>query len=630
MNQEVGRYRVVLLRTKDDTEAGREIFCVAVSENYGVSYPLMMKIVDRCPIVLKKNLSVEKALTLAKTLKSLGAMVSVEEKKSSVPVFLEFENPESLQVALESASLRRMESGAWDVVGRVKNVSGENLTDAWVLIQLFDGHDELLTFEEIRIPFSPLPPGKSSPFRGVFDKDLPIQRASIAFKASSGYPLTAKDRRQKKEWVEVKIEGEETSQFFDIAFPPEEAEADPDPLERSFAVPESETRSISIEIEKSSTGATEERREAGEDSASSTVAPEENSQERETADTLPPFQASALVLPERETEEGPACHEPESSSAQPQEIPSEIPSDASGSEEPILLLEHVRDTDHPEGEGALPIAWIDPFRSSIETYYQKPRGIFITWFDAHRKGNEFLSPFHSLLVILVHARFDQMNHSEKALENTQRVFNLSFQPDLQLEQIPPLEGTQFYRGEDWRILFYRAIPKLQQVTHTIIAKGRWDALDLERVIQVIPHVGTKNSRMAVRWIHELIPDVITIDFSNALVSIEESVYRVASRLGVVDPHCDFCQGENSEGILKIQSFAKMAFPEDPLKVEEPMIWVGKREDGGHCFPTQPRCKGCLFEAFCPKLHCDFNPSEGGLKYDSRALEGSLEGEQAFL
>jgi hypothetical protein len=262
-----------------------------------------------------------------------------------------------------------------------------------------------------------------------------------------------------------------------------------------------------------------------------------------------------------------------------------------------------------------PIPWTEEFRNSIEAYYQKPRGIFFTWFEEHRKGDEFIHSFHSLLTILLHARFDQMSHSEKALENTQRVFKLSIQPDLQLEQIPPLEGTEFFSAENWRVLFYRAIPKLQQVANNILEKGRWDALDLERLIQVIPHMSDKNSRMAVRWIDELIPDMVTIDFYNTRISIEESLYRVASRLGVVDPNCDFYQGQDSIGDLKIQSFTKAVFPQNPLRIEEPMTWVGRKEEGGHCFPTQPRCNGCLFGAFCPRLHSDFDPSEKGMKHD---------------
>jgi hypothetical protein len=262
-----------------------------------------------------------------------------------------------------------------------------------------------------------------------------------------------------------------------------------------------------------------------------------------------------------------------------------------------------------------PTSWIEQFRNSLGVYYEKPRGIFSTWFESQRKGDGFNDSFHSLLTILVHARFDHMSHSEKALENTQRVYRLSVQPNLQLEQIPPLESTQFFPAEDWRVLFHRAAIKLRQVANDILETKQWEALNLMRLIQIIPHMSNPSSRIAVRWIHELIPDIITIDFSNASVSIGESLYRVASRLGIVDPDCDFYQGENSIGDLKIQSFAKAISPQDPLKIEEPMTWVGTKEEGGHCFPIQPRCKGCLFETFCPRLHSDFNPSEKGMRHN---------------
>ena len=51
-----------------------------------------------------------------------------------------------------------------------------------------------------------------------------------------------------------------------------------------------------------------------------------------------------------------------------------------------------------------------------------------------------------------------------------------------------------------------------------------------------------------------------VDFSDTPVAIEESLYRVASRLGIVDPHFDYYQGKNSMGDIKIQSFAKIVFP----------------------------------------------------------------------
>jgi hypothetical protein len=224
-------------------------------------------------------------------------------------------------------------------------------------------------------------------------------------------------------------------------------------------------------------------------------------------------------------------------------------------------------------------------------------------------------PYRCALTILTHARFNQKNQSEKALENTQKVFKLLHQSNLTLEQIPPLEGTPFFAGENWRELFHRALPKLQQVANHIVEKKEWSAPELERLIQVIPHMGDRNSRLAIRWIHELIPEEVHIDGSTILLSIGEGLYRVGARLGVVDPHFDTLVGKNAIGDLKIQAFARIAFPQFPWKIEEPMTWLGigtGEGGGGYCLPTQPHCEGCLFEAFCPKLYTDFNPSEKGM------------------
>jgi len=120
--------------------------------------------------------------------------------------------------------------------------------------------------------------------------------------------------------------------------------------------------------------------------------------------------------------------------------------------------------------------------------------------------------------------------------------------------------------------------------------------------------------MAIQWFKELIPDVLEVDFSDTPVTVGEGFYRVASRLGIVDPHFDHYQGRNSMADVKIQSFARMACLRNPLEVEEPMTWMGRAEEqGGHCFPIQPKCEGCLFETFCPKLYVHFNPSEKGMR-----------------
>jgi hypothetical protein len=616
MNQESGVFRVLLAGIGHNSQEERDVFCKNLSKNYSISYPLLRKIVDRCPIILKKNLSQKKAESLAKTLKSFGATVSVEEKIDSLPIALEFQEITPHWAALESTSLQRTQSGAWNVIGRVRNISKESLIDTWVLIQLFNDLQEFIAFEEVPLSINPLPAGGASPFKVVFDGDLPVERISIALKNSSGSPIPAADRRKKKEWLEVMIdEGEgkpgltaitessikiliekdsdlqvENSHSFEMEVPPMEGEN----LQR-----EEEGR------EKFFKGPLPLREENDN--------PIEEGLEKPLEHNL--SQLSPLKLQGEEKREVEALAlEPESHLINSNKnIFPESSLEVSRFEEETQLLEEISSpSEEAIKEGPPLFTWLESFRNSIERYYQKPRDIFSIWFEEHRRGDEFADSFRCLLTILVHARFDQMDQSEKALENTERVFRLIVQPNLSLEEIPPLEGMKFFSGENWRELFYRAIPKVQEVAKDIFEKKRWGALELERLIQVIPHMSEKNSRLAVRWMKELIPDVIEIDFSTTLISIGESLYRVASRLGVVDPYFDYYQGRNSMGDIKIQSFAKEAFPHDPIKIEEPMNWVGG-EEGGHCFPTQPRCEGCLFETFCPKLYFLFDPSEKGMR-----------------
>jgi hypothetical protein len=250
----------------------------------------------------------------------------------------------------------------------------------------------------------------------------------------------------------------------------------------------------------------------------------------------------------------------------------------------------------------------------VETFYQTSRDAFSVWFEECQKKGDFKNSLHGLLAILVHARFYQGSESTKALENTQKLFQLIVQPNLLLHQIPPLEGTSFVSGEVWRDLFQRALSKVHQVGNAVLERKEWNVIDLERMIQVIPQMGHQNSRMAVQWIDELIPEAVVVDFSDGRIIVGKDLYRVASRLGILNPRIDYFEGRNSIGDTKIQSFAVTAFPHHPERVEKPMASVGGAEEqGGHCFPVQPWCEGCLFKTFCPKLYLDFNPSEKGMR-----------------
>ena len=92
LDQQEGRYRVLLIGVGNNTEEEKEYFCHDISKNYHVPSPQLKKIVDRCPVILKKNLSLRKAELLAKTFKS-SEHRSLSKKEGTIPPsFLNFRN----------------------------------------------------------------------------------------------------------------------------------------------------------------------------------------------------------------------------------------------------------------------------------------------------------------------------------------------------------------------------------------------------------------------------------------------------------------------------------------------------------------------------------------------------------
>ena len=660
LDQEKGRYRVLLARIGGNTEVEKDSFCHNISKNYNIPLPLLRRIVGRCPIILKKNLSLKKAEILARTLKAFGATVSVEGKRALPFPSLEFQELVPHQLALESSTPRKMQRGTWMVIGRVRNISDETLNDAWVLIQLFDDSDEFTTFEEAPLTINPLPSGEASPFKVVFEVDFSIKRISVAFKNASGQPIPAVDRRRGREWEEVEMkDGDERLRFYPFPSPGGEAKSSsfdlpqssediliqesshiPDIPKDSFLPAEPEIGPLSAEKGR------EEKEEAAGEPLSLTFEEASSEMTSESSEKVLELSSGLIMENGYQEEQGllkafkdeavqaltpPVSEELEEGTDGDLEPGSDHKGDAEKTrlntsvfKETSELLEDISKLagkDEVEGERGKreekeppPFPWVDSFREVVENFYQKPRDIFSIWFEECRKEGEFKDSLHALLTILVHSRFDQGDHSIKALENTQRVFRMGTQPNLLLEDIPPLEGTPFVSSEGWRDLFDRALPTVQQIGKAVLEKSKWRAADLERLMQVIPHMGHQNSRMGLRWINELIPDIVEVDFSDASVSVGESLYRVASRLGIVDPHFDYFQGSHSMGDIKIQSFAKMVFPQNPIKIEQPMARMGMEdEQGGHCFPIQPQCEGCLFETFCPRCYIHFNPSEKGMR-----------------
>lgn len=238
------------------------------------------------------------------------------------------------------------------------------------------------------------------------------------------------------------------------------------------------------------------------------------------------------------------------------------------------------------------------------------------WFR-HRDAEEFfLDDFERVLAILIDARFDQRTTAEKALENTITVVRHgALKSPLKREEIPLLIARQNMTSEKWTDLFISSLPKLHELARGIVRQQRWNAEGLLELVMneiKVPYLGVKTSRLAVRWLHELVPN-LEIDMTTYKIPIDSLVYRVASRLGIIDPNVDKYYGEDSPADQKIQSFARQVFPDRPWLLDEPLWSTGRQaQNGGHCFPQQPNHNGCLFESICQRRCIEIDPTQMGM------------------
>ena len=630
-NQREENYRVLLTGIEDETEERKQVFWRTVSERYHLPLVSLREIMNRSPVVLGSNLSLDEARNLAERLRPLGGLVSIEKKNDIPSMSLEFQEAGPALIALDASLLRRTQSQTWSVTGRVRNISAETLHDVWVLIQLFGDEKDFLTFEEVPLPINPLPPHSSSPFKAIFEGSLPVKAVAIAFKNSGGRPLPAADQR--------KPSADETSIRVDLKEPPPpvtSAEAN------DRGAVEEQPSPMNLGAEQ---GKHVEEHPSDERSADRTVTEEGvvlssigetgpespvESNEEYTSAPLPSSSSPTLAKADVEMIDVvfPELKPPaECPGVNGQEVPIHTPA----FEEASPLLKEITETETQEQEteekrgeqespsrpeASLPtFPCFEEFRRSVEIYYEAHPDHFVEWIETRKREKGVEGTLHCLVAILVHARFDQMTKPEKALENTHKVAHLILQPNVSLEEIPSLEGTRYFSGDHWKLLFHRALPRIQNIAREIVGKEQWKARELEQLIQIIPHMSPETSRRAVRWIQRLRIGRIEIDFSEALILLGGALYRVAARLGVVDPQFDYCEGPHSMGDVKIQTFARAAFPEDPLKIEEPMAWLGMgtSEDGGSCAPAYPHCERCLFSGFCPKHYLQLDPAEKGIR-----------------
>ncbi|MEM2112294.1 MAG: hypothetical protein QXX08_10550 [Candidatus Bathyarchaeia archaeon] len=263
-------------------------------------------------------------------------------------------------------------------------------------------------------------------------------------------------------------------------------------------------------------------------------------------------------------------------------------------------------------------AWVDRFRKIIIDYNEKSTpDPFMIWFRERDARGFFTSDFERVLTILIDARFDQRTTAENALENTIKVIRHgALQRTLTTSEIKSLIPRQNVTAEHWADLFCKSLPKLKVLSAQIVRQRNWDAATLLGSMRNefrVPYLGTKTARLAVRWLHELVPN-LKIDMSTYKIPIDSLVYRVWCRLGIIDPHVDKYTGEDSPADVKVQTFVSKVLPDKPWLLDEPLWSMGRQPNkGGHCYPVHPNCCGCIFESICQKKLPDANPSFLGMQ-----------------
>lgn len=274
-------------------------------------------------------------------------------------------------------------------------------------------------------------------------------------------------------------------------------------------------------------------------------------------------------------------------------------------------------------------AWLNDFRTIILNYMEhRTSDPFMEWFCQREKAGVFKDDFEKILATIIAARFDQRTKAELAFRNTQTVIACgALKTAVSRENLPLLISKRQMNAEKWTQLFCDAQPRLHALSRKILEKKVWKADDLLYLFSdkqwKVPYLGDKTLRLAVRWLHEQIP-AITIDMRSYKIPIDSLVYRVACRLGIIDPYQDVYFGNDSPADIKIQNFVKELFPETPWIMDEPLWSVGRDSSkGGHCYPSNPNCYGCMFEKLCAKKFRDIIPKDIGTKSVPNSIAKSV-------
>jgi hypothetical protein len=183
------------------------------------------------------------------------------------------------------------------------------------------------------------------------------------------------------------------------------------------------------------------------------------------------------------------------------------------------------------------------------------------------------------------------------------------------EAFPVLIPRQYFTPKEWTKSFVRALPSLQVISSRIVVQKEWKADELcSLMLHEIktPYLGVKTTRLAIRWLYELMP-VLDIDMNSYEIPIDRLVYRVSCRLGLIDPNVDKYSGQGSDADIKIQALVKSLLPGKQWIFDEPLWSTGRKPaSGGHCYPRNPNCNGCIFEEICPRKLTDSDPAEIGM------------------
>ena len=269
-------------------------------------------------------------------------------------------------------------------------------------------------------------------------------------------------------------------------------------------------------------------------------------------------------------------------------------------------------------ESAKSSSWFEQFRIIILAYNEKRQpDPFMQWFKEKEEQGFFSDEKEKILTILIDARFDQMTTAEKALANTKLVAQAGCIKGIADPKVVPLLiPRQYFSAGEWTESFIAALPSLRAISNRIVAKRTWRADELcNLMLHEIraPYLGVKTTRLSIRWLYELMP-ALNINMDSYEIPIDRLVYRVSCRLGLIDPSYDKYTGQGSETDIKIQTLVKGLLPGMQWIFDEPLWSTGRKPvSGGHCYPKQPSCGGCIFGNICPRKFVDFDPAEIGMQ-----------------